>query len=337
MEKHEKNEREEEEDLVKSLENTEKNIQITTQQKRKYTEIEENQEEGTNNEKKPQLTSKETTINEPQLTRKENWREKTEITEITNIKEQPEIAEKPEILNKQKTSKLKIKLKQPTLNDIYEKKNQNKPDPNLPKASPETSGGLGDATRVELKAPSHNPPPPSPGTSQGKTIEKKKITEYFIRKENQHIPGEKKISSNISKIPNQPSPSRPRTKPKPALSQKKRKNEKNESKTVTQLRGFWTKFAEEQKQKRKNEEENCTQQARIPVKRKIQESMAAPESTVPDLASSKLATNSCTLGSDNPNVPEHSKRPDRARIKIKMKRETNYNYSGDSTKNRISD
>ena len=320
-------------DLVKSLENTEKNIQITTQQKRKYTEIEENQEEGTNNEKKLQLTSKETTINEPQLTRKENWREKTEITEITNIKEQPEITEKPEILNKQKTSKLKIKLKQPTLNDIYEKKNQNKPDPNLPKASPETSGGLGDATRVELKAPSHNPPPPSPGTSQGKTMEKKKITEYFIRKENQHIPGEKKILSNINKIPNHPSPSRPRTKPKPALSQKKRKNEKNEKQTVTQLRGFWTKFAEEQKQKRRNEEENRTQQARIPVKRKIQESMAAPESTVPDLASSKLATNSCTLGSDNPNVPEHSKRPDRARIK--MKSETN--YSGDSTKNRISD
>ena len=181
----------------------------------------------------------------------------------------------------------------------------------------------------------HTPPapPPSPGTSKVKPIEKKKISEYFTKKENQQIPGEKKTINNVNKKPNQPSPSRPKTKPKPALSHKKKKNEKNEKKTVTQLRGFWTKFAEEQKQKRKNEEEKSIQQTSTTVKRKVKESIAAPESAFPDLACSNPVTNSCNLGSDNPNILEPSKRPNRARIKKKS--ETN--YSGDSTKNRISD
>ena len=154
------------------------------------------------------------------------------------------------------------------------------------------------------------------------------MTDYSTRTEMKIIQDEKKISTN-----NKPSPARPKNNPKPAQSLKKKKSVVNEKKTVTQLRGFWTKFAEEQKQKKRKEEE-ITQKTRNNEnkKKEIQENKLAPEITGPDVAYCKPAMYSCTqVRSSNPNIPEHSKRPAKARIKLKSEN----NCSGDSPKNRI--
>ena len=153
------------------------------------------------------------------------------------------------------------------------------------------------------------------------------MTDYFTRKENK--PDEKKILTN-----NKPSPARPKSNSKPAQSLKKKTKTSgvNEKKTVTQLRGFWTKFAEEQKKKKRNEEEITEKTRNNENKKKTQENKLASENTSTDVAYCKPAMNSCTLvRSDNPNIPEHSKRPAKARIKLKSEN----NCSGDSPKNRI--
>ena len=159
------------------------------------------------------------------------------------------------------------------------------------------------------------------------------MTDYFTRTEMKTIPDEKKITTN-----NKPSPPRPRNHPKPAQSLKKKKNVEKQKKTVTQLRGFWTKFAEEQKQKKRREEE-ITQKTRNNEnkKKETQENKLAPEITGQDVEYCKPTMNSYGHGqvhSNNPNntnIPEHSKRPAKARIKLKSEN----NCSGDSPKNRI--
>ena len=131
MDEHEKKQTEEDNELVSVLEITEKKTEITPQQKRKYNEVEDKEEETPNNEKRTQLYDGKTEAKENETTRKENWREKPKVTGTTESTEQSETTEIGNNDENQQQPRLKIKLKQPTLKEIYAKKTQKDPNEEL--------------------------------------------------------------------------------------------------------------------------------------------------------------------------------------------------------------
>ena len=147
---------------------------------------------------------------ETETTRKENWREKPKVTGITETKEQSELTELVDIEENQHHPKLKIKLKQPTLKELYTKKTQTKPDekPKHPDNIPETT-----AMQEHLKMV-------GPGDSA--RVEKMKMTDYFERTEMKTVTDETKTTNN-----NKPSQPKTRNHPKPAQSTKRKKKLKN--------------------------------------------------------------------------------------------------------------
>ena len=109
--------------------------------------------------------------------------------------------------------------------------------------------------------------------------------------------------------PNQPSPARQKRKHKPVQSAKKRKSKEEEKKTVTQLRGYWTKFAEQQKEKRKKIE--------VKIPNKTEETPKSPAFIEPELACSNTSANSSNSVRDGEKLPERSNLPGNPRIKLK--------------------
>ena len=120
-----------------------------------------------------------------------------------------------------------------------------------------------------------------------------KIAEIFIRKE--------KTKPGNQNTPNKPSPARRKETPKPVQSAKKRKKKEEEKKSVTQLRGYWTKFAEQQKEKRKNNEEKPK----------------SPAFQDQELACSNKSAKSSKIVREGEMLPEHSNLPGKPRIKLK--------------------
>ena len=106
---------------------------------------------------------------------------------------------------------------------------------------------------------------------------------------------------------------------------------KKQKNTVTQLRGFWIKYAEEQKLRKAKEEETTrptnnkeTTENKLPTETAIQDAVHCK--------SRKATMVSCKQVQGNNFILEHSNRP--AKAKIKPESETN--YSRDLDKNRIS-
>ena len=117
---------------------------------------------------------------------------------------------------------------------------------------------------------------------------------------------------------------------KPAQHSKRKEKMEKQKKTVTQLRGFWTKFAEEQKLRKAREEET----SRKTSEKETEGNKLPTETTIQDKVhckATKATMVSCKQVQSNKFIPEHSIRPAKARIKLKS--ETN--CSGDSDKNKI--
>ena len=128
------------------------------------------------------------------------------------------------------SKKIAIKLKKPTLTELYEKKNQH-----------ENSTTQNQTNTDEKKT--------TTGINQepNKPRKPKNIKEYFSKVEKPDI--EKKNNTNTPrKETKMPSPPRPKSKPKKAQCLKKSKIKENEMK-IAQQRGFWLKLAENQKRK----------------------------------------------------------------------------------------
>ena len=122
-----------------------------------------------------------------------------------------------------------------------------------------------------------------------------------------------------------------RNSPKPAQNSKRKEKLEKQKKTVTQLRGFWTKFAEDQKLKKAREEE-LSRKTRKTSEKETEGNKLPTETTIRDKVHCKPTMDSCKQVQSNKFIPEHSTRPAKARIKLKS--ETN--YSGDLDKNKIS-
>ena len=131
-----------------------------------------------------------------------------------------------------------------------------------------------------------------------------KIAEIFTRKE--------KTKPGNQNTPNKPSPARRKETPKPVQSAKKRKKKEEEKKSVTQLRGYWTKFAEQQKEKRKKNEEKP-----VKIPNKTDEKPKSPAFQDQELACSNKSAKSSKIVREGEMLPEHSNLPGKPRIKLK--------------------
>ena len=118
---------------------------------------------------------------------------------------------------------------------------------------------------------------------------------------------------------------------KPAQHSKRKENLKKQKNTVTQLRGFWTKYAEEQKLRKAKEEETTRQTSN----KETTENKLPTETTIQDAVhckSRKATMVSYNQVQGNDFILENSNRPAKAMIK----QESEINYSRDFDMNRIS-